>query len=134
VTFEVARAEGPFELCHCSRCRKSSGSAFVATFHAQAASLRFLSGRELVRSFALPVRESPPAYQRFFCGRCGVQVPDPNPAGERVEVPAGCMEGELEIRPDRHIYVEHRASWDDALDELPRLTRAEVRALRAKGQ
>ena len=30
VKFEITRAVGPFELCHCSRCRKASGSAFAA--------------------------------------------------------------------------------------------------------
>ena len=30
IVFEVAKFEGPFELCHCTRCRKVSGSAFVA--------------------------------------------------------------------------------------------------------
>jgi hypothetical protein len=29
VRFEVDRAVGPFELCHCSRCRKASGSALA---------------------------------------------------------------------------------------------------------
>jgi len=30
VQFEVASVVGPFELCHCNRCRKSSGSAYAA--------------------------------------------------------------------------------------------------------
>ncbi len=30
VRFEIARAAGPFELCHCSKCRKVSGSAYRA--------------------------------------------------------------------------------------------------------
>ena len=30
VRFEVDRVVGPFELCHCNRCRKVSGSAFTA--------------------------------------------------------------------------------------------------------
>ena len=25
VKFEITRATGPFELCHCSRCRKANG-------------------------------------------------------------------------------------------------------------
>ena len=30
VRFEIVQAVGPFELCHCNRCRKVSGSAFAA--------------------------------------------------------------------------------------------------------
>ncbi|MCZ6459403.1 MAG: aldehyde-activating protein, partial [Gammaproteobacteria bacterium] len=29
VAFEVEEIIGPFELCHCTRCRKSTGSAFA---------------------------------------------------------------------------------------------------------
>ena len=30
VRFELDRAVGPFELCHCNRCRKTTGSAYAA--------------------------------------------------------------------------------------------------------
>jgi hypothetical protein len=29
VRFEIERFVGPFELCHCTRCRKVSGSAYL---------------------------------------------------------------------------------------------------------
>ena len=32
VKFEIERAAGPFELCHCARCRKVSGSAYLKGF------------------------------------------------------------------------------------------------------
>jgi hypothetical protein len=37
VRFEIAKAVGPFELCHCNRCRKASGSAFTAFLGVEAA-------------------------------------------------------------------------------------------------
>ena len=30
VKFEIRGSKGPFELCHCNRCRKATGSAFAA--------------------------------------------------------------------------------------------------------
>lgn len=134
VTFEIERAEGPFELCHCSRCRKSSGSAFVAGLGVRVEDFRLISGRELISRFVLPVRETPPGYGRFFCRRCGCAVPDPEPSGEWFEVPAGLLDGEPGVSPDRHIYVDGAARWSEELDRLPRLTKSEIRALRAKAR
>jgi len=42
VRFAIAKAVGPFELCHCRRCRKSSGSAWAACDAGNPASARVL--------------------------------------------------------------------------------------------
>ena len=76
VQFEINRAAGPFELCHCSRCRKSSGSAFVAAIGVQAEDFRLISGRDLIMNYEAPILDRPPAYRTAFCRRCGSPVPD----------------------------------------------------------
>jgi len=48
VRFAIERAVGPFELCHCTRCRKASGSAFVAGVGVDVRDYRLLSGAELI--------------------------------------------------------------------------------------
>ena len=130
VVFEVARAVGPFELCHCTRCRKASGSAFVAGLGVEAADFTLLAGAELIRRFEAPVVERPPPYRTAFCGRCGSPVPDPPAGATWFEIPAGLLDGDPEIRPDRHIFVEHRPAWTPDGDDLPQLTRAELIAFR----
>jgi hypothetical protein len=132
VRFELERAVGPFELCHCSRCRKVSGGAHIAGLGVRASDYRMTQGSELVRSFTLPVREAPPAYGVRFCSRCGSVVPDPAPEGEWLEVPAGLLDDDPGVGVDRHIFVDFAAPWDRELDALPRLTGAELRAQRAK--
>lgn len=131
VALEVARVRGPFELCHCSRCRKAFGSAYAPMIGVDAADLRWLQGRELVREYAAPLRESAPPYRAWFCGVCGSPVPNPTPAGGFVEIPAGLLDDDPGMRPDRHIYVEHAAVWCEPAGGLPRLDRDQVRALRA---
>ena len=42
VRFEIAKALGPFELCHCSRCRKASGSAFAAMLGVRSSDFHFV--------------------------------------------------------------------------------------------
>ena len=119
VRFRIARAVGPFELCHCSRCRKSSGTAFVAGLVVLAEDFELLQGRELIRSYQAPLLEAPPAYCTSFCSRCGSPVPNPQPGDERFEVAAGTLDGDPGLQPDKHIYVEFQAPWFEISDELP---------------
>ncbi len=133
VRFEIARAVGPFELCHCSRCRKASGSAFSALVGVRAADFRLVQGAELIERYDAPLREAPPPYRTCFCRRCGSPVPEPPPDAAWFEIPAGLLDGDPGRRPERHIYVEHRAPWFEIADALPRFTKPEIRALRARG-
>lgn len=130
VRFEIARAVGPFELCHCSRCRKASGSAFVAGLGVRSQDFRLLAGRELITTYEAPVRETPPPYRRCFCGRCGSPVPDPDPATPWFEIPAGVLDDDPELRPDRHIFVDVKSPWFGIADALPQLDRTAVARLR----
>jgi hypothetical protein len=134
VRFELARAVGPFELCHCPRCRNASGTAFAACLGVRREDFRLLAGAELVERYEAPIRERPPPYRTAFCRRCGSPVPDPPPGAEWFEVAAGTLAGDLAARPERHIYVEGRASWDEIADALPQLDAAGVAALRARGR
>ena len=111
VRFEIAKAVGPFELCHCNRCRKSSGSAFAAFVGVEAADYRLLAGAEWIASYDAPILRAPPAYRSSFCRRCGSPVPNPDPAADWFEIPAGLLEGDPQLAPDKHIFVELRAPW-----------------------
>jgi hypothetical protein len=130
VRFEIAKAVGPFELCHCSRCRKSSGSAFAAFLGALAADYRLLAGADLIESWDAPILRAPPAYRSSFCRRCGSPVPNPAPDTDWFEFPAGLLDGDPQLAPDKHIFVELRAPWFEIADTLPRFTAAELSAWR----
>jgi hypothetical protein len=131
VKFEITRAVGPFELCHCSRCRKASGSAFSATVGVRRDEFHITSGRELIQAYEAPVRETAPGYRTYFCGRCGSPLPNPNPEAAWFEVPAGALDDDPELRPDRHIFVELKSSWFSIVDKLPQLDRAALVKLRS---
>jgi hypothetical protein len=134
VRFEIARAVGPFELCHCSRCRKASGSAFMAGLGVLREDFRLLEGRELIRTFDAPIREAPPAYRRCFCSRCGSPVPDATSDSPFFEIAAGLLDDDPQLRPDRHIMVDFKSPWFAIEDHLPQLDRAALDEFRrAKG-
>jgi len=121
VTFEITRAVGPFELCHCTRCRKAGGSAFTATVGVRRDDFRLTSGRDLVRAYEAPVR-----------GRCGSPVPNPDPETPWFEVPAGALDDDPGLRPDRHIFVERKSPWFEIADDLPQLDKAALVRLRSE--
>ena len=53
-------------LCHCSKCRRGTGSAFHASAICGADKFAWLAGEDGIREF-----ESTPTYVTRFCGRCG---------------------------------------------------------------
>ena len=129
VRFEVERVRGPFELCHCNRCRKTSGSSLVPWLTAAEGDFRFVHGQELISKYDAPILEAPPAYCSWFCSRCGSSLPSLWPDGW--SIPAGTLDDDPQLRPDRHIYVDLKAPWDIIGAELPQMTKTKIRAHRA---
>lgn len=130
VTFEIDRACGPAEFCHCTRCRKTSGSSALLMIRVNTQDYRFLTGRELVKSYTAPILYRPPAYHSTFCSNCGSPVPMPEPETESFEIPAGAFDDDPGVRPDKHIYVDFMPAWDDLRADLPAYTMAEIYRLR----
>ena len=134
VRFEVRRFVGPFELCHCSRCRKASGSAYAAMIGVAAEDFTWLSGQQDVDSFEAPVIEHPPGYQSAFCRNCGSPMPVVTPGEDWFEVAAGVLDYDPDtdpgLSPDRHIFIEFKAPWHDITDGLEQATKRDVIRMR----
>lgn len=130
VRFEFDGPVRALDLCHCRRCRKATGSAFLPSLQVPQDRFRFVAGEEAVRSVALPVKERPPAYTHAFCSACGSPVPFVHAATGQVAVPAGSLDDDPEAEALRHIYVEHEASWYGRAGAAPRFTSRQIRELR----
>ena len=130
VRFEFDGPATELELCHCRRCRKATGSAFLPSLQVVAERFRFIAGEEAIRSIRLPLDERPPPYEHAFCGICGSPVPFIHGATGRIAVPAGSLEDDPLADEVRHIYVEHEARWYVRAESAQRLTSAQVRDLR----
>ena len=109
--------DGPFSAmmhCHCSMCRKQHGTGFATFVVAPIAGFRWISGEDrLVR-----YRSSPNGV-RSFSRVCGSAGPTLLPEHGIAVAPAGCLEGELGIKPQYHIFVGSKAPWDAITDDLP---------------
>jgi uncharacterized protein (DUF952 family) len=120
VRFEIDGAFGPVVYCHCSQCRRASGTAFAANAGVAADAVRWIAGRELLAEF-----ESSPGAFRVFCSRCGSPLfsrTDADPSAIRVRL--GALDGDLERRALAHVWTSAKAPWFEIADDLPRFAGA----------
>jgi hypothetical protein len=107
VRFRYARAVTQVGMCHCSKCRKVSGTASNAVIVVPAADLEWLAGRELLQEFALP-----DGWGATRCRTCGSPAPRKMPNAEAYWVPAGLLDDDPGLRIGGHIWVGSKAAWD----------------------
>jgi hypothetical protein len=115
--YSVAGDFDRFYLCHCTYCRKDTGSAHAANLVSFSAKLQWLSAQDTVTHFNLPSTR----HGRSFCSICGSALPSLQMDGKMLLVPAGSLDGDVPIRPTAHLFVGSKANWDRALDQVPML-------------
>jgi len=126
VRFEV---EPPFRRanhCHCSRCRKHSGTFGLTQGRVARERFRLLTGKELLRVYT----PAEGGAVKVFCSVCGSSLFGGHwPDGDEVSVRLGTLDGDPEIRPQYHSFVDSRASWDVLPEDgLPRYPEANADA------
>jgi hypothetical protein len=106
-----------FQYCHCSRCRKFTGSAHAANLFTAPESLSWLAGEDSLGGYKL---EAEPPFATAFCKQCGSSMPSMSSSGKAWVIPAGALESDPEVAPVRSIFWESRAPWYREVSELPR--------------
>jgi hypothetical protein len=114
IRFEYARAVTGVGLCHCSLCRKVSGSASNAVILVPEADLKWLSGEELRQTFVKPT-----GWSTTFCRTCGSPVPAKYGGATAYLVPAGLVDDDPGLRISGHIFVGSKAPWDEIGGSAP---------------
>lgn len=121
IKFEITGDFEKFFLCHCEYCRKDTGSAHAANLFSSTATLEWLSGECNIRIFDF---ESS-GHVKSFCSHCGSALPNIQTGGGLLVVPAGSLDNDVPVKPQGHIFISHKANWDEDLhniqkfDELP---------------
>ena len=105
--------------CHCSNCRRATGSAFKPFGGIEAHKLRITAGAEYLHRFGgdkLPqVHEAHDAH----CGKCGSLLYSLVRDGAYVHITLGTLVDTPSIRPTAHIFVGSKAPWHTITDQLP---------------
>jgi hypothetical protein len=116
VQYEISGEPTKFYHCHCARCRKSTGTGHASNLFLQPASLTWIQGETLVRSFKIPAAKR---FTRQFCASCGSPLPRQVKDTDIVIAPAGSLDSELTLKPQSRIFWDSRASWSCCGDDLP---------------
>ena len=112
VAFEIDAGLSDVIVCHCSICRRSTGSNGIAVVVIDNRAFRWLRGQDQIASWKKPNAD----WQRWFCRVCGSPLPGANDAS-RTFVPAGLIShGGEELRIAHHIWVGSKAIWDELGD------------------
>jgi hypothetical protein len=115
IRYEIDGELGDFGYCHCTSCRKASGSAHAANAPVDRARLNVSAGAELLREY-----ESSPGKLRVFCSRCGSPMyaylratPD------ILRIRLGSLDTPFDKRRLAHTWVSDKACWDPIEDGVP---------------
>ncbi|MDG4854233.1 GFA family protein [Mesorhizobium sp. M1A.F.Ca.IN.022.07.1.1] len=113
VRYEVTDEFAYAVNCHCSNCRRTTGSAFKPIagiardkFHLTAGDDRLLIYGDAGGHDA-------------HCGQCGSLLYSLVREGAYVHVAMGTLTGDPSIRPSAHIFVGSKAPWFTITDDLP---------------
>lgn len=117
VQYEV---HGPFRIyqyCHCSRCRKLTGSAHSANMFASPEQFRWTQGEDKVVTYRLPGAKY---FSSAFCKQCGSTLPWKTNDGRNMVITAGTLDEDPGVRPEQNIFWGSRAEWCVETSELPK--------------
>ena len=117
VAYEARLPLAKFVNCHCSRCRKATGSACSANAYVLPGAFRWTRGAEVVKRFDLPQARS---FATSFCSRCGSPVPHATRSRREIIIPAGSLDNDPGVKPSAHLHWGSRAEWATSDSEIPK--------------
>lgn len=111
------RVTGPFKrlnLCHCSMCQKSHGSAFAPYLRVEKKDFHFSTGADQVVTY-----ESTDGVLRSFCGRCGSNLQWIRIESDGLGVAAGTLDTPVDVLPAAQFWCESSQAWHRLRDDVP---------------
>jgi hypothetical protein len=113
VRYEITEPLVSAGYCHCTRCRRRTGTAASPQARVAPGSFRITAGEELVRDFA-----PGDGFVKCFCSNCGGALWSRDPDDSSVmSVRLGTFDGDPGIRPTRRMFVAYAAAWEPIPDD-----------------
>ena len=130
VRYEVSGEIGEFGYCHCTSCRKASGTAHAANAPVERAQFHLVAGAEMLREF-----ESSPGKLRVFCATCGSPIyAYLTTSRDVLRIRLGSLDTPFDMQPKAHTFVSDKAPWEPLTDGLPQFPEwAPTSVLRQRG-
>ena len=116
VGYQITGNMGVFQYCHCSRCRKFTGSAHAANLFTSPDDFRWIRGEEHVGRFD---PQDTKYFATCFCKHCGSSLPWLSKSNKVVVIPAGTLDEDPGIRPSQNIFCGSRPGWYTPASSIP---------------
>ena len=116
VQYEITGDPQRFYHCHCSRCRKASGTGHASNLLVKPGAIKWIKGEGLIKAYKIPEAKR---FTRCFCSVCGSAVPRYVKETDFIVIPAGSLDNDPTIQPQARIFWDSRASWSCGGDDLP---------------
>ena len=108
VKYQITGPFKVFQYCHCSRCRKFTGSAFSPNIFVPPERFSWLEGENSIGRYEHPNAKY---FATCFCKQCGSSLPWEVQGGKNVVVPSGTLDDKPDIEPFQNIFWASRAPW-----------------------
>ncbi|GEC34439.1 aldehyde-activating protein [Sinorhizobium fredii USDA 205] len=99
--------------CHCTDCRRTTGSAFKPFAGIEGEKFSVIKGADHLHTYGEEKAHD------ARCGKCGSFLYSVVRDGAYVHVALGPLANEPTIRPSEHIFVGSKAPWFTITDDLP---------------
>ena len=106
VTYRIDGKLHDATSCHCSMCRKASGSQSSAFALLEPDEFSWLSGEDILNFY-----KSSQDMGAYFCSVCGSTLAGTY-KGEICWISLGCVDGDPDIRVEKHIFMGSKAPWE----------------------
>jgi hypothetical protein len=100
--------------CHCSECRKFSGSAFATAAGVGFDDFEITQGAEHIAYY-----HKTEDTDLGFCRHCGSSLFSRKSATKKYNIRLGILDEAPTQKPGFHIFVGSKAPWYDITDDLP---------------
>ena len=108
VKFEVTQALDSVFVCHCSICRKSTGSGGIAVTVVPEKALNITQGQAHITQWRKPGHD----WLTNFCDCCGSPLPGENDAQHQY-IPVGVLDsGAEQLQVKHHLFTDSKAPWE----------------------
>lgn len=115
IRYRVSGDLGEFGYCHCTSCRKASGSAHGANAGVDRRDFSLSDPSGFLREY-----ESSPGKLRAFCSNCGSPLfAYLRDCRDSIRIRLGTLDTPFAKPARAHTFVADKAPWEIIADELP---------------
>ncbi|MCG9492996.1 GFA family protein [Acinetobacter pittii] len=127
VKFSITNKINTVYHCHCSLCRKQTGTGANAATLVSKHKFEWLSGLELVRTY-----KKETGFTSSFCSKCGSPVPNLVGSTDFMWIPLGLLDQDIVVLKKLNFCIVSKSNWvntvaaDQSYNQLPTLNELKI--------